>query len=159
MNKIFSMLAIFALLIACSNHNNDDKIQELEKKLQDQEKEMLMDKQNRLENELSEKNYELESLKNKKSSEAMQTFHALGYGAYPEASDHILTPRELRRYSAYELRIMRNEVFARYGYIFNSSDLKEYFNAQEWYRPLYSNVNNRLTQIEKINVEKIKEYE
>lgn len=38
-------------------------------------------------------------------------------------------------------------------------DLREYFNAQEWYRPLYNNVNRRLTHIEKVNVEKIKEYE
>lgn len=146
--------------MACSNNNNDDKIQELEKKLNEQEREMLLDKQNRLENELSEKNNEIESLKNNNNSTVVkQEFHALGYGAYPEASHHILTSRELRKYSSYDLRIMRNEVFARYGYIFKSSDLREYFNAQEWYRPLYNNVNHRLTHIEKVNVEKIKEYE
>jgi hypothetical protein len=34
-----------------------------------------------------------------------------------------------------ELRIMRNTVYAMYGYVFNNPELQEYFNNQYWYFP------------------------
>ncbi len=34
-----------------------------------------------------------------------------------------------------EMRIFRNEIFARHGRTFSSSDLKNYFENQEWYKP------------------------
>lgn len=58
-----------------------------------------------------------------------------------------------------ELRIMRNEIFARYGYKFNSADLKEYFSSQKWYIPKYDNVNNYLTEIDKQNIDLIANFE
>jgi hypothetical protein len=30
---------------------------------------------------------------------------------------------------------MRNEIYARHGWIFNRSDLRNYFESQPWYRP------------------------
>ncbi len=35
-----------------------------------------------------------------------------------------------------ELRLMRNEVYARHGMAFNSKDLQEYFSKQSWYQPI-----------------------
>lgn len=61
--------------------------------------------------------------------------------------------------SAEELRLMRNYIFARRGYIFESEDLKEYFEQFSWYVPLYYDVTPRLSDIEKYNVNFIKEYE
>jgi len=58
-----------------------------------------------------------------------------------------------------ELRIMRNEIFAVYGYIFNSEDLANHFNKQTWYEPLYKNVDDKLTEIDKYNINLIKEFE
>ncbi len=57
------------------------------------------------------------------------------------------------------LRIVRNEIFARYGYIFKSQDLKDYFLKQEWYKPIFRNVNRYITDIEKQNIDSIKKYE
>lgn len=58
-----------------------------------------------------------------------------------------------------ELRIMRNEIFARYGYIFQSEDLKNYFNSKKWYKPALNNVNELLTEIDKKNIELIANFE
>ncbi|WP_051656449.1 protein kinase domain-containing protein [Butyrivibrio sp. AE3004] len=37
-----------------------------------------------------------------------------------------------------ELRLARNEIYARHGRTFNSEDLQEYFNSKSWYRPEYT---------------------
>jgi hypothetical protein len=58
----------------------------------------------------------------------------------------------------WDLRIMRNEIFARYGYIFET-DVKEYFNKQWWYIPKSRNVDSQLTEIEKQNIDFIKRHE
>ena len=78
---------------------------------------------------------------------------------FPNTSERLLTKRELSRYSRWELKIMRNEIFAKYGYIFKSEDLRNYFNKQSWYKPRYSDVSDKLTAIEKENVATIKSME
>lgn len=75
-----------------------------------------------------------------------------------------LREREMTYYdvegkSAEELRLMRNYIFARRGYIFESEDLKEYFERFSWYVPLYYDVTPRLSDIEEYNVNFIKEWE
>jgi len=57
------------------------------------------------------------------------------------------------------LRIARNEIFARYGYIFKSNDLKSYFEEKSWYKPKYEDVTDYLTEIEKKNIELIMKLE
>jgi hypothetical protein len=37
--------------------------------------------------------------------------------------------------SLWDLELMRNEIYARHGWIFNRSDLRSYFESQPWYRP------------------------
>ena len=34
-----------------------------------------------------------------------------------------------------ELEIMRNEIYARHGWVFNRRDLQDYFGRQSWYQP------------------------
>lgn len=70
-----------------------------------------------------------------------------------------MTYADVEGKSAEELRLMRNYIFARRGYIFESEDLKEYFEQFSWYVPLYYDVTPRLSDIEKYNVNFIKEYE
>lgn len=77
-------------------------------------------------------------------------------GKYPFASTRLLTMSDLENYSAEELRIMRNEIFARHGYIFKTPEMKLYFANQPWYTPKYSDVSRFLTDIEKKNIELIK---
>lgn len=51
----------------------------------------------------------------------------------PDISSRYLTGEELRRLSKEELRLARNEVYARHGRMFNSEDLQQYFNSKSWY--------------------------
>jgi hypothetical protein len=62
--------------------------------------------------------------------------------------------------SCWELKVMRNEIYARYGYKFKSKDMREYFLRQDWYTPLYDDVSGRLSDWERDRiVPLIKQYE
>ncbi|MEL6132854.1 MAG: YARHG domain-containing protein [Bacteroidota bacterium] len=77
-------------------------------------------------------------------------------GRFPRASIEILVKDELEDYNKGELRIMRNEVFARYGYIFRSGgEMEAYFRRQDWYEGQHRNVDLFLTEIEKKNIKTI----
>lgn len=59
-----------------------------------------------------------------------------------------------------EIRIWRNAIFAKYGYIFEySPDLTEHFSQFSWYKPNKDNVNANLTSIEIHNVNILKRLE
>lgn len=78
---------------------------------------------------------------------------------YEYLREREMTYADVEGKSAEELRLMRNYIFARRGYIFESEDLKEYFEQFSWYVPLYYDVTPRLSDIEKYNVNFIKEFE
>jgi hypothetical protein len=80
-------------------------------------------------------------------------------GNYPMSSTNLLTPEELEGYIKSDLRIMRNEIYARHGYCFKVKDMREYFDNQDWYMPVSMNVLDNLTDIEKKNQALIKRYE
>lgn len=81
-------------------------------------------------------------------------------GDYPFASERLLDYEELAHYSLQELRIMRNEIFARHGYIFRQGgEMEKHFSKQPWYSPRYKDVNSMLSDIEIANIAKIKTIE
>ena len=80
-------------------------------------------------------------------------------GRFPQASLRLLTPSDLQGLSKEDLKIMRNEIFARHGYIFQTQAMKTYFQNQSWYSPQSSDVTAKLSNIEIKNVELIKSYE
>jgi len=80
-------------------------------------------------------------------------------GEWPETSLRLLTREELAGCDKRELRLMRNEIFARHGYIFKSRDLNEYFLRTRWYAPLFSDVTPRLSDTELVNVELLRTLE
>ena len=51
----------------------------------------------------------------------------------PDSASREYTASELSKYSDYELFIARNEIYARYGRKFQSSDLQSYFESKGWY--------------------------
>jgi len=85
-------------------------------------------------------------------------------GKYPYASTRYLTSDDLNNLSSFELKIMRNEIYARHGFIFQTKAMQQYFQNQSWYRNI-SKLNNNdevydyLTRIEKANINLIKSYE
>lgn len=89
------------------------------------------------------------------SVNAQQCQYAKGEGDFPDASTRLLKDEDLQR-SLGELDYMRNEIYARHGYAFKDKDWARTFSHQDWYMPCFSNVENRLTNIEKQNIKRIK---
>ena len=56
---------------------------------------------------------------------------------FPESSTRLLTREEVEAHTKEELRLARNEIFARHGMIFGG-DLEEYFSSKSWYNPTIS---------------------
>ncbi len=52
-----------------------------------------------------------------------------------------------------ELDLMRNEIFADYGYIFKSEKWEKYFKDKSWYNPRFDNVDDKLSELEKENID------
>lgn len=77
-------------------------------------------------------------------------------GKYPQASTRMLELTDLEGLSAWELRVMRNEIFARKGFIYNKGELARYFRSQPWYTPSSSDVSEQLSEIEQANIILIK---
>lgn len=79
---------------------------------------------------------------------------------YPESSLKRLTDSDLKNRNETELRLMRNEIFAQYGYIFKSTDLQEYFSKKEWYNERGNGeFQFCFTDNEKYNIDLIKKFE
>ena len=81
------------------------------------------------------------------------------FGRFPQASERLLTASDLQGLSKFDLKIMRNEIFARHGYIFQTNEMKNYFQSQSWYTPKYRDISSLLSNIEQKNVALIKRYE
>ena len=58
-----------------------------------------------------------------------------------------------------ELRILRNTIYAKYGYIFQSKELSKHFSRFVWYKPQFNNVDKRLNEYDKKIIEIIREIE
>lgn len=119
---------------------------------------------NKKELELKQKELELKEkefkLKEQELNKQNQTYNQSGVpGNYPEASLTYLNRSDLAGMSKYSLKIMRNEIFARHGYIFKTYEMRNYFSNQSWYIPRYDNVDEFLTSIEKANIDLIKSFE
>ena len=80
-------------------------------------------------------------------------------GQYPYTSMKLVLPSELDYFSKAQLRVMRNEIYARHGYVFSSADLKAHFSKMSWYKPLNDNSKVHLSQLEQLNVDLIKAWE
>ncbi|WP_026734438.1 protein kinase domain-containing protein [Fischerella sp. PCC 9605] len=81
---------------------------------------------------------------------------------YAWLSQRLVTDADLDVKDGFELDIMRNSIFARYGRRFDTPGLQKYFDSQPWYRPIYSAKkfpSNLLSQIERQNVEYISKYQ
>jgi tetratricopeptide (TPR) repeat protein len=102
------------------------------------------------------------------ASPQRQISHLNNDNRWPWTSQRLVTKEDIRNLSSQDLVLMRNEIYARHGWVFNRKDLREYFNKQAWYHPkgLLSNRAdaNRLaaaemSPLERQNVQIILRYE
>jgi len=89
------------------------------------------------------------------SLSSQQCKYAQGQGEFPEASSRLLKDADLQ-VPLGQLQYMRNEIYARHGYVFQNKKWAITFSQNDWYMPCYTNVDTRLTKIEKENVKRIK---
>ena len=81
---------------------------------------------------------------------------------FPSSSEQRLYEDDLWDLSEWELRIARNEIYARHGRKFSDKELQEYFDSCSWY---YGTIEPKkwkedaLNQIEKDNIKLISDYE
>lgn len=68
-------------------------------------------------------------------AEKFQRRLALAPGDMALSQESAISTGMLRGLSLYELRLLRNEIYARHGARFRTSWLQDYFDGQPWYRP------------------------
>lgn len=77
-------------------------------------------------------------------------------------SERKLSDDDLAGKSKKELEIMRNSIYARYGYKFKREDLLNHFSQYRWYNPTTTDMGtiyNKMNENEKYNVDFIKKHE
>jgi YARHG domain len=84
---------------------------------------------------------------------------ALSPGDMEFFENKLISERMLRGLSLHELRLLRNEVYARHGRIFKTLWLQQYFGGQSWYDPKEDFKDEELSGDDKTNVETIVDYE
>lgn len=83
----------------------------------------------------------------------------------PDSDSKLLTDADIEGLSARELNYAKNEIYARHGRMFDSAELKEYFESKSWYSGEYSASkfdemsSSILNETEKKNAEFLKEAE
>ena len=75
------------------------------------------------------------------------------------ASTTALTEASLKNLRKLDLEIIRNTIFARHGYAFQKETFRSFFDPIDWYLPLYKDVNEQLTVLEKTNISLLKRFE
>ena len=81
-------------------------------------------------------------------------------GEYTRTKFDVISDETLNSFPLEALKVMRNEIFARYGHVFiKGSEMEEYFSRQRWYYPVNRNVSQLLTEIEKQNIANIRAVE
>lgn len=140
-----------------SNEDSEIKKKELElkeKELELKEKELEMTKNRNETREEPKRNT------SSNSNTRIERDYSGTPGSYPEGSLRYLNYNDIAGRSKWELSVMRNEIYARHGYIFTSNmSIKRHFESKGWYDPRYYNVDNMLSKVEKWNVNYIKSYE
>jgi hypothetical protein len=68
---------------------------------------------------------------------------------------------EICEMTSVDLSLLRNEIFARHGYIFKSQELTDYFSTFDWYEPnlTLDQVDKELTETDRYNISLIKSVE
>lgn len=100
------------------------------------------------------------SIENSKNSSSNNNLD--NNGSFNNLSNRRLSEADLTGMSSKELEIMRNSIYARYGYKFKREDLLDYFSQYSWYNPTTSDMGaiyNQMNDNEKYNIDFIKKHE
>lgn len=110
-----------------------------------------------------------ESMNTGKSKDAMQNgdqkktlYHerhvATTKGWFPQGSERLLSENDVKYLTNWGMAVMKNEIYARHGMIFKPGMLKDHFEKQSWYHPSATNVQSKLTRVERANLNYLEGY-
>jgi YARHG domain len=88
-----------------------------------------------------------------------QRHAAISPGDMEHFESRLVAEEMLKGLSLHELRLLRNEIYARHGRQFRIEWLSQYFYSQPWYDPREDNAEPELSETDKKNVETIVVYE
>lgn len=79
----------------------------------------------------------------------------------PYSDSTYLSTSDISQYNKSTLALIRNEIYARHGYVFNNDPFKSYFNSKSWYHPnpSFKGDDSELNEYEIKNVQTIKSIE
>ncbi|MFZ9583244.1 MAG: YARHG domain-containing protein [Crocinitomicaceae bacterium] len=104
----------------------------------------------------------IEKYKNEYEEEVYESIsYSIATGEFSNinASATLLKRSDLENLSKGDLRIIRNAIYARHGYSFKNRPLRIFFDAQEWYMPISTDVKAKLTDLEKKNIQLLLQFE
>lgn len=84
---------------------------------------------------------------------------AISIGDMDNFQTVLLTEDKLAGLSILELRILREEFYARHGKKFDAPGIRDYFNWRDWYKPAKNQKAIKLTAVEQKNVDLLAAYE
>jgi hypothetical protein len=84
---------------------------------------------------------------------------ALSPGDMELFENKLIADQMLRGLSLHELRLLRNEIYARHGRIFKTMWIQQYFSGQPWYDPKEDFKDEEISGSDKTNIETIVNYE
>lgn len=93
------------------------------------------------------------------AAQRKQRHAAISPGDMEHFEKRLVDEAMLKGLSLHELRLLRNEVYARRGRQFRTEWLSQYFYSQPWYDPREDNAEPELSDTEKKNIETIVVYE
>ena len=80
----------------------------------------------------------------------------------PDSDTRVMDPSELDGLTSDEIRLIANEIYARYGYAFRNEAYSDYFGQYDWYDPIYDPEDfpdDILSEAAQANLNMIAEYE
>lgn len=84
---------------------------------------------------------------------------AISIGDMDNFQNVLLSEDKLKGLSLMELRMIRNEFWARRGKKFDTPGIRQYFEWRDWYKPAKNQKTVKLNKIEEQNIDTIKAYE
>ncbi|MEN2413855.1 YARHG domain-containing protein [Flavobacterium mesophilum] len=122
------------------DYENPKKVEAEEQEQEETEKDSISD----------EEDYESPSELFRAASGAITTINS---------STTKLNESQLKNLKKLDLEILRNTIFARHGYAFKSSTVRQFFDFVPWYVPISENVDAQLSETEKQNIALLKRFE
>lgn len=99
-----------------------------------------------------------ESIEHKESDSQVVEFSEEEKYLFPSNKEYI-SEADLYGKTKDEIALIRNEIYARHGYVFNTEPFKSYFESKDWYVPNENFDDSVFSEIEKTNKDFLVEYE